>query len=252
MRSSKAKLRAAIFLLSLPVGIHTSAALQAGEPTRHCHAVTKGNRYHTSSPVPSRRLIIIVKQPAAVAPATAATANDQGQLRKQLADIAQRMQQRVEQCRKTALQTAEGEGTVQKQLQDHNQEVAASQRLILFARNLLTASESKIVLEGRELTSEQLGGLLATVVEEHQKLLEQGRKLRIDAAAATAAREGADEQLARWQQQQAELLQLVDSLTSDNSLGTTENPQPIETPDTQRLAKELAARLETLLPPPAN
>jgi hypothetical protein len=94
--------------------------------------------------------------------------------------------------------------------------------------------------------------LLATLVEEHQKLLEQGRKLRIDAAAATAARKGADEQLARWQQQQAELLQLVDSLTSDNSLGTTENPQPIETADTQRLAKELAARLETLLPPPAN
>jgi hypothetical protein len=251
MRSSKAKLRAAIFLLSLPVGIHTSTPLQAGEPTRHCHAVTKANRYHTSSPVPSRRLII-VKQPAAVAPANATAANDQGQLRKQLADIAQRMQQRVEQCRKTALQTAEGEGTVQKQLQDHNQEVAASQRLILFARNLLTASESKIVLEGRELTSEQLGGLLATLVEEHQKLLEQGRKLRIDAAAATAARKGADEQLARWQQQQAELLQLVDSLTSDNSLGTTENPQPIETADTQRLAKELAARLETLLPPPAN
>ena len=97
------------------------------------------------------------------------------------------------------------------------------------------------------MTPEQLGVVLATLIEEHQKLLEKEREARIEAAAAEAKRQGADEQLARWQQQQVELLRLIDSLvTADDPNSNTPT-----TADEPKLAEELASRLDLLLPPPA-
>jgi hypothetical protein len=168
-------------------------------------------------------------------------------LQERLGELSQRMQRHVEACRKAAQQAANDEQAAKTESSAIGQSIDKSRRLILLGRKLLAASGKTISLGGRELTPEQLGGVLATLIEEHQKLLEKEREARIEAAAAEAKRQGADEQLARWQQQQVELLRLIDSLvTADDPNSNTPT-----TADEPKLAEELASRLESLLPPPA-
>lgn len=230
----------------------------AGQPSRSCHKTmscsTKSGPIRLQAPhaAPSHELKASAHRPSSqVTTGKAADSNvpttSNPQLQERLGELSQRMQQHVEACRKAAQQAANDEQAAKTESSAIGQSIDKSRRLILLGRKLLAASGKTISLGGRELTPEQLGGVLATLIEEHQKLLEKEREARIEAAAAEAKRQGADEQLARWQQQQVELLRLIDSLvTADDPNSNTPT-----TADEPKLAEELASRLDLLLPPPA-
>jgi hypothetical protein len=249
------RLALAATLVAIAAG---TSPVVAGQPPRSCHGPASRLPQAKVSPVrpeavaPLRKVGQTAQHPTRqiqdrVTAQSDPTAPGQPKLDQRLGELSERMQRHVETCDDLAKQAAKKQEEAQTASSAADQSIEHSRRLILFARDLLTTSGQKITLGERELTPEQLGSLLATLVDEHQKLLEQQRQLRIEAAAAAAKRQGADEQLARWRQQQAELLRLIDSLVTSDALA----PGNAAAADKAKLAEDLASRLETLLPPPA-
>lgn len=183
-------------------------------------------------------------------PETPALGKESAEVNAQLSELSRRLEQHLERCKEKAEVAEAKQVSSETKVSEHAKSLESSEQLIVFARHLLAKNETTIRIGEKEFTKDQIGSLLATLVDEHQKLIEQGRKLRIEAAAAAAESEGADQQLARWKQQQVELERIVDSLIKPNASGSQQSGRTIEA-DNLQLAQNLATRLEALLPPPA-
>ncbi|TVP97638.1 MAG: hypothetical protein EA381_14525 [Planctomycetaceae bacterium] len=206
------------------------------------------------APVTNRR----VTKP--VAPATVSTI-DARSLRR-FTELQSRVDRYVEHCRRHADQAGERKEATDRELEEHNRTQAESLCFLTFLRRLLEQPGDSLQVADRTFTREEIGAVLATKLDEHQQQAEVGRSLRLEAAAAQARRHAADEQAARWRQQQADLIARVDALRTDSnllaetkSIAATRSPTAASSPqssdgdDAIRQAERLAEELERLLPP---
>ena len=162
---------------------------------------------------------------------------------KRLQDLRPRLDAYLQHCRTQAEQATADEQAANRKIAEHERAVSRSLQELLLLQELLATNSNSLEIAGKGFSQEQVGGFLAGRLSDHRRLLEQSRELRLDAAAAAARRRGADQQVARWQQQRAELLSEVQSLIRESRLPTVDSTARTTT------AARLAADLESSLPP---